>query len=187
MISTHFGHWQRPLCGYPPGMNIEIRDLQNGDREKLALVEGGNGWNAAPELWAAYAAEHTQGRRLVVIAWEEEQPLGYGTLVWSPGYPSFCAASIPEINNLGVDVRVRRHGVATALVRHFEDVARRAGRSAIGLGVGLYADYGPAQQLYFQLGYRPDGKGITYADQPVPPGELVRLDDGLVLWLLKTL
>jgi GNAT superfamily N-acetyltransferase len=168
-------------------MNIEIRDLQSGDREKLALVEGGNGWNATPALWSTYAADRAEGRRLVAIAWENDRPLGYGTLVWEPGYQRFRAANIPEINNLGVDVAMRRRGVATALIRHFEDAARRSGRTAIGLGVGLYADYGPAQQLYFRLGYRPDGHGVTYADQPASPGEMVSLDDDLVLWLSKTL
>jgi GNAT superfamily N-acetyltransferase len=168
-------------------VHIELRNLRAGDRECLADVDGGNGWNADPDLWANYTADQTSGRRLVVIAWEGERPVGYGTLVWEPGYERFRAASIPEISNLGVDIKVRRLGVATALIRYFEDRAREAGRTTIGLGVGLYADYGPAQRLYFRLGYRPDGHGITYADRPLAPGETVRLDDDLVLWLSKAL
>ncbi len=168
-------------------MVIELRNLRVGDRDRLAEVDGGNGWNAAPELWASYLADQASGRRLVLIAWEGERPVGYGTLVWEPGYARFRDARTPEISNLGVDIKVRGRGVATALIRHFEDCARDAGRTTIGLGVGLYADYGAAQSLYFTLGYRPDGHGVTYAERPLAPGETVRLDDDLVLWLSKPL
>ncbi len=83
--------------------------------------------------------------------------MGYGTLIWAPGYAPFRAVGIPEISNLGVDIKVRGQGVATSIIRYFEDRARDAGLARIGLGVGLYADYGPAQSLYFTLGFRPDG------------------------------
>lgn len=57
----------------------------------------------------------------------------------------------------------------------------------IGIGVGLYADYGDAQQLYIKRGYMPDGLGITYNYQPIDPGSMIRLDDALVLWFTKEL
>ncbi len=168
-------------------MEIEIRGLGSGDRDKLAAVDGGNGWNPDPVLWALYLADHTIGRRLVVIAWEGTRPLGYGNLLWAPGYAPFRAGGIPEINNLGVDVKARNQGVCTALIGHLEDHAREAGKAVIGIGVGLYPDYGPAQRLYTKLGYRPDGRGITCNERTVSPGETVRLDDDLVLWLTKPL
>lgn len=168
-------------------MQLDIRNLAVGDREALAAVDGGNGWNASPELWDEYSLDQERGRRVVAIAWQDTVPVGYGTLIWESPYESFRQAGIPEINNLGVAIAVRNQGVATALIRHFEQCAANAGRSAIGMGVGLYADYGPAQRLYFRLGYRPDGRGITYANKPVAPMETVRLDDDLVLWLTKSL
>ena len=168
-------------------MEVEIRELSSGDRDKLAAVEGGNGWNPDPVLWAVYLAEHALGRRLVVVAWDGMRPLGYGNLVWSPGYEPFRTAGIPEINNLGVDVNVRNRGVCTALIHYFEDRAREAGKTMMGIGVGLYPDYGPAQRLYAKLGYRPDGRGVAYAERTVAPMEMVRLDDDLVLWLTKPL
>ncbi len=168
-------------------MDIEIRPLQAGDRDRLAAVDGGNGWNPDPVLWALYLADQAVGRRLVVIAWEADRPLGYGNLLWTPGYAPFRAGDIPEINNLGVDVHVRNQGVCTAIIGYFEARAREAGKPVMGIGVGLYPDYGPAQRLYTRLGYRPDGRGITYNERTVAAGESVRLDDDLVLWMTKPL
>jgi GNAT superfamily N-acetyltransferase len=168
-------------------MDIQLRNLQPGDQARLAEVDGGNGWNPDPALWAMYLAEHQAGLRLVVLAWDGTRPLGYGNLLWAPGYEPFRAAGIPEINNLGVDIKVRGQGVCTALIDHFENRAREAGRTVMGIGVGLYPGYGPAQRLYAKLGYRPDGRGIAYAEKTVAPMAMVRLDDDLVLWLTKPL
>src|SRR5262249_37165395 len=160
-------------------MQIEIRSLGPDDRGNLAAVDGGNGWNASAELWSAYLADQESGRRAVAIAWSEGGPVGYGTLIWTSPYESFREAGIPEINNLAVAAAVRRRGVATALIQHFERLARAASRTMIGLGVGLYPDYGPAQRLYVSMGYRPDGRGLTYAYRRLAPGESARLDDDL--------
>jgi hypothetical protein len=65
--------------------------------------------------------------------------------------------------------------------------ARAAGHPVMGIGVGLYADYGAAQRLYVRLGYRPDGRGVWYGAQPAVPGQPYRLDDDLVLFLEKAL
>ena len=54
-----------------------------------------------------------------------------------------------------------------------------------GIGVGLYADYGAAQQMYVSRGYVPDGLGVTYEWKPVIGGQQVKVDDELVLWLVK--
>lgn len=57
----------------------------------------------------------------------------------------------------------------------------------VGLGVGLYGDYGNAQKLYVARGYKPDGCGVTYHYNIVAPGNTVRVDDDLVLWFTKKL
>ena len=57
----------------------------------------------------------------------------------------------------------------------------------VGLGVGLYADYGQALKLYIKHGYQPNGHGVTYHYKPVAPGSNVCLDDDLVLWFTKNL
>lgn len=64
---------------------------------------------------------------------------------------------------------------------------RAAGHAQIGLGVGLYADYGAAQRLYVRRGYMPDGAGLTWNNEPAEAGAMVRVDDDLLLWLHKPL
>jgi len=73
------------------------------------------------------------------------------------------------------------------LVVYLEGMARLEGYREIGLGVGLYRDYGSAQRLYAKLGYVPDGRGVTYRGFPVEPGHLYRAGDDLILWLKKRL
>ncbi|OWJ66188.1 GNAT family N-acetyltransferase [Inquilinus limosus] len=168
-------------------MAIELRELRPEDHARIAAVEGGAAWNAAVALWDVYLADQSAGRRAVRLAWDGGRPVGYGTLAWDSDYAPFRAASVPEINNLVVAAPARGRGIGTALIRAFEDLARAAGRAHIGLGVGLYADCGPAQRLYAGLGYRPDGRGITWREQPVVPGDSVPVDDDLVLWLIRRL
>lgn len=71
-----------------------------------------------------------------------------------------------------------------------EELKSREKVQTVGIGVGLYAGddggYGPAQRLYVNSGYIPDGNGLTYDYQTVLPGDTVRLDDELVLWFTKT-
>jgi hypothetical protein len=66
--------------------------------------------------------------------------------------------------------------------------AEAAKRSTqVGLGVGLYADYGAAQRLYVRRGYVPDGRGIMYGNEPVEPGATVRIDDDATRMLVRSL
>jgi hypothetical protein len=55
----------------------------------------------------------------------------------------------------------------------------------VGLGVGLYTDYGAAQRLYVRRGYVPDGRGLSSNNRPVKPGTYIRVDDSLVLMMTR--
>ena len=76
-------------------------------------------------------------------------------------------------------------GIGAALLRVAEQEAFIRS-DVVGLGVGLYRDYGPAQQLYVSRGYLPDGCGVTYQYKYIEPGATVTLDDDLILWFTKT-
>lgn len=82
----------------------------------------------------------------------------------------FVFSLVYEINDLNVFPRFRRRKVASALFDELEDVAAKTYRY-IGLGVGLYRDYGPAQIMYATRGYVMDGNGIMYKNVPVVPAK----------------
>ena len=168
-------------------MSIVLRETAPGDRELIAGVGGGPAWRSDAALWAEYLLDHKNGQRIVLLAFEQGKPVGYGTLKWASDYGPFLSAGIPEVNNLVVASYARRRGIGTAIIQELEQRARGAGKESIGIGVGLYADYGSAQRLYIRLGFKPDGCGLTYANKPVVPGSAVVVDDNLLLWLTKSL
>lgn len=91
------------------------------------------------------------------------------------------------IDVLWVEGDLQKKGFGTVLIKWIENLASQEGYNKIGIGVGLYRDYGPAQRLYFQLGYLPEGNGITYKGEPTIAGQSYPLDDDLLLWLVKPL
>jgi GNAT superfamily N-acetyltransferase len=144
-------------------------------------------WRSDPIYWWNCLAKQEAGERVVLIACLEGEVAGYAYLSWRSQNPRFAAADIPEIGDLRVAVRLQRRGIASAIIAECERLVLAEGRSRIGLGVGLYAGYGQAQRLYHRLGYRPDGHGVSYQNQDAKPGAMVRLDDELLLWLVKDL
>jgi GNAT superfamily N-acetyltransferase len=132
-------------------------------------------------------AEQKAARRTVFIGEENGVPAGYAQLIWSPVYAPFRRLDIPEIQDLNVVPKFRRRGFGAALVDHCETVARSAGKTDIGISVGLYPRYGAAQRLYVRKGYIPDGAGVSYDEVPVTAGEMRPVDDLLTLKLVKGL
>jgi ribosomal protein S18 acetylase RimI-like enzyme len=164
-------------------MGIAIRLLEEDDIETI--------WSASihsrskhPALYEGYLAEQEKGQRVVLVARCDGEFAGYGTIQWQSGYPPFAEQGIPEIMDLNVLPQFRRRGIATSIV--YEAERRILEKSQIaGIGVGMYADYGPAQRMYILRGYVPDGRGLFYKAQAVIPGREVVVDDDLVLFLIK--
>jgi len=152
---------------------------------KIPSVSGGPGWNGGDLKWKRYWKEHLAGYRVTLVALAEEEPVGYGSLLRQSAYRPFSEARIPEINDLAVARAHRRRGIGRSLIFALERCAVDWGCREVGLGVGLYADYGAAQRLYVRLGYVPDGAGITHDNRPIPAGVTFRLDDEAVLWLTR--
>jgi GNAT superfamily N-acetyltransferase len=166
---------------------FEIRELAAADISRIVASDGGAAWNGGFKKWTQRLAEHEAEQRIVLLAVDNDAFVGYGSLLWSSSYAPFRDERIPEIQDLVVSEPWRNRGIATSLIRALEDRARARGHKQIGLGVGLYADYGPAQRLYMKLGYRLDGRGVTYNCALVSGGATVRLDDDLILWMVKAL
>lgn len=127
-------------------------------------------------LWDTYYREQEDKVRTVAVIEKNGEILGYGSLLRKPECPFFAQRNIPEVNAIWIDEEHRRKGLGTALIKWIENLASHEGYNEIGIGVGLYRDYGPAQQLYFQLGYLPEGNGITYKGEPTISGQSYPLD-----------
>jgi hypothetical protein len=81
----------------------------------------------------------------------------------------------------------RRQGIATLLMDMAEQLARDRAIAELGVTVGLFDEYGPAQRLYGRRGYIPDGRGACRGQRPLRKGMQVTMDDDLIIWLTKDL
>lgn len=164
---------------------VTIRPLAATDPEPIAASFAALGWTTKPiQQYVDYLSEQAAGTRICLVAERGGTFAGYCTLLWTATYEPFRANGIPEIQDLNVLPQHRNFGIGTMLLDAIEEVARQR-CSVVGLGVGLYADYGPAQRLYVRRGYLPDGRGILYDNKPVEPGATVRLDDDAVLMFTR--
>ena len=123
----------------------------------------------------------------VLIAEDGSVAVGFCLLNFEPRYSLYRRMNIPEIQDLNVIPSARRRGIATSLIAWCENLARARGHADIGISVGLFKDYGPAQILYSRLGFMPDGNGVTYDREGVTPYTSYLLDDNLSLMMVKAL
>lgn len=155
---------------------------------RIVQEDGGPLWQKDEAYWQRCLLAQEQGRRFVFVARSEMGDVaGYCHFNRYSDYPRFINAGVPEIADLCVAKPYRRKGVAAALIAFIEQFAMQEGHKVIGIGVGLYSEYGAAQTLYMHLGYVPDGEGALYHNQPVTKDMDVRCDDHLVLRLTKKL
>ena len=143
--------------------------------------------DATKTKWKTYFFEQQAGARIACLARLEGRLIGYGSLLRESKYSSFRSSGIPEIHDVWISDEYRGHGFGKQLICYLEKLAQKENYPLVGLGVGLYGDYGSAQRLYIKLGYIPDGEGVTYQYQKAIPGTSYPLDDDLVIWLKKKL
>lgn len=160
---------------------IRVQDLVSDHIPVIVEAFARLGWNKPASVFEHYLAEQNKGIRKVWLAFKGDEFAGYVTLKWNSDYPPFKSESIPEINDLNVLPQFRARGIGANLLELAETEAQTRSK-LIGIGVGLYADYGRAQIMYVKRGYVPDGRGVTYRNQAVSPGASVVIDDDLILW-----
>lgn len=167
-------------------MTLTIRRLQTRDIHPIADSFTAIGWNKPASQYERYLAEQEAGQRIVLVALVDGVFAGYVTIIWHSDYPYFRAENIPEIQDFNVLPHFRRQGIGSRLMDEAEQIiAQRS--PVVGIGVGMYADYGTAQRMYVKRGYIPDGRGLFYNGVLVQPGESVPVDDDLVLHFTKRL
>ncbi|GAA1518839.1 GNAT family N-acetyltransferase [Kribbella lupini] len=165
-------------------MTFTIRPLTPSDPAAIFAAFNAAGWEKPLSTFTTYLADEEAGRRSTLVAVQGEHIAGYVTVNWCSPYEPF--GGMPEIQDFNVLPAYRRRGIGGRLMDAAEAlVAERS--DVVGIGVGLYADYGTAQRMYVRRGYLPDGRGVIYDHRQVPPGELVRLDDDAVLMFTKSL
>lgn len=165
---------------------LTIRLLTEPDIQPIAAAFAALGWNKPASQYERYLAEQEADGRTVFVAFVDEAFAGYVTVLWESGYPPFATANIPEIADFNVLPHLRRQGIGGCLMDTAEaSVAERFG--VVGIGVGLFADYGAAQRMYVKRGYIPDGRGIFTQGHFVQYGESVVIDDEPALYFTKHL
>ncbi|RAP74301.1 GNAT family N-acetyltransferase [Paenibacillus montanisoli] len=128
--------------------------------------------------------ENKSGARITLIALYDQKFAGWLHLLSTSYYPYFVDEGIPEINNFEVVPTLRRKGIGNALMDAIEQISFDK-YGIVGIGVGLYYDYGNAQRLYVKRGYIPDGRGVFYEGKYAEPGRFVQIGHELALYLTK--
>jgi hypothetical protein len=142
------------------GSAVQPVDEGNSESTIRFLIE----WVSDGEAEARrYLADHAEPDGASLIATDGPDVIGYVAIVWESNYAGFRSRAIPLVH-------VRDRGIAT-----------------LGITVGLFDEYGPAQRLYGRRGYIPDGRGACRGQRPLSKGMQVIMDDDLIIWLTKDL
>jgi GNAT superfamily N-acetyltransferase len=165
-------------------VRIGARPISPADASDLQHAFASTPWDRGLRFFEQLAERHEAGARRVWVGLADGRAVAFASLVPESAYPPFRERRIPEIQDLNVGPRFRRLGVASCVLDHAESDAFGRG-DAVGIGFGLHAGYAAAQRLYVLRGYVPDGRGVFSRGRFPGEGESVRLDDDLVLYLVK--
>jgi GNAT superfamily N-acetyltransferase len=167
-----------------PDVAVQPVDGSNSEPTVRFLIE----WVSDGEAEARrYLADHAEPDGASLIATDGSDVIGYVAIVWESNYAGFRRRGIPLVHQIAVAGPFRRRGVATLLMGAAEQLARDQGIITLGITVGLFDEYGPAQRLYGRRGYIPDGRGACQGQQPLRKGMQVTMDDDLIIWFTKDL
>ena len=162
-----------------------VQPAHSGDESAIRFLSE---WVTSGEAEArSYLADHSEPEGASLIAVRGPEVLGYVAIVWESNYEGFRSQGIPLLHQISVAEAYRRQGVATRLMDAAEGLARDRGFTALGITVGLFDEYGPAQRMYARRGYVPDGRGACLDHRPLRHGEQVTVDHDLIMWLTKDL
>jgi GNAT superfamily N-acetyltransferase len=134
-----------------------------------------------------HLAEHSGGDGASLLAVRDGAAAGIVSVLWVSNYPGFAERGIPLVHQIAVAGPARRAGIGARLLAAAEDLARGRGAAELGITVGLFDGYGPAQRLYARRGYLPDGRGACLGQRPLSQGARVTMDHDVILWLTKDL
>ncbi len=167
-----------------PGIVVEPVSEGNFEPSVRFLID----WVSEGEAEArTYLAHHAEPDGAGFIARHGHDVIGYVAILWESNYAGFRQRGIPLVHQVAVAGPFRRQGIATLLMDAAEQLARDRGIPMLGITVGLFDEYGPAQRLYGRRGYIPDGRGACLGQRPLSKRTRVTMDDDLIMWLTKNL
>ena len=166
--------------------NLELREIRKSDCQKIGESFHLQGWNKPVSQFEKYLEYQENGERDVIVAVLNGEFAGYLTIKWNADYQPFQREGIPEIVDFNVLKKYQRQGIGTRLMDEAENRVKNISDYA-GIGFGVYKDYGAAQILYINRGYKPDGNGINKNSTPLKYGDTIRIDDSIVFCLTKKL
>lgn len=165
---------------------ITLRALQMVDCLEISKAFTNQGWSKPVTQFQKYFDLQLQGLRDIIVAESGGDFAGYLTIQWQSDYIPFKERKIPEIVDFNVLKKYQRKGIGTRLMDEAEKRISEVSK-IVGIGVGVYEDYGAAQILYIKRNYIPDGNGLVQNSRPLKYGENVIVDDSLVMCLTKKL
>ncbi len=165
---------------------LTFRPIQKEDCFKISEAFTKQGWDKPVSQYQTYFAWQKAGKRDVIIAEIDGTFAAYLTIKWESDYLPFKERKIPEIVDFNTLKKFQRKGIGTALMNEAEQRIKKIANYS-GIGFGLYKDYGPAQILYINRGYIPDGNGLVKNYQTIKYGEEIILNDELAFYLIKEL
>ncbi len=167
-------------------VNLELREIRKTDCQSISESFQKQGWDKPVSQYETYVEYQEKGERDVIIAEWNQEFAGYLTIKWNSDYEPFRKGGIPEIADFNVLKKFQRLGIGTDLMDEAEKRIKKISSHA-GIGFGVYKDYGAAQILYINRGYKPDGNGLVKNSIPLKYGEVVTIDDSIVFCLTKKL
>ncbi|MCB0838923.1 MAG: GNAT family N-acetyltransferase [Bacteroidetes bacterium] len=166
--------------------NLILRKIQSEDCIPISEAFNDQGWNKPVAQYKRYVEFQQEGSRDIIIAELNGEFAGYLTIKWESDYIPFREKAIPEIVDFNVLKKFQRKGIGTALMDEAEKRIKQVSDYA-GIGFGVYKDYGAAQVLYIRRNYVPDGNGLVKDSRSLEYGEMVEVNDDLVICLVKEL
>jgi GNAT superfamily N-acetyltransferase len=165
---------------------VLIERIAPADLARVIQLFSEQVYPAQPEEARLHFAGHAEGQADTFLAYVADHLAGYLTIRWQSNNPLFRQHNIPLIHHLAVFPQFQRQGIATQLMDAAEQLIATRARK-VGITVGLFDAYGPAQRLYARRGYIPDGRGACQGQRALKQGETVIIDHDLMLWLTKDL
>jgi ribosomal protein S18 acetylase RimI-like enzyme len=160
--------------------------MRKKDCKEISEAFQKQGWNKPVSQYEQYLDFQKMGKRDIIIAELNQEFAGYLTIKWESDYKPFRTNEIPEIVDFNVLKKYQRIGIGTKLMDEAERRIKKVSDIA-GIGFGVYKDYGAAQILYINRGYKPDGNGLVKGSNSLKYGDVITIDDSIVFCLTKKL